>query len=437
MRVNRLNAGLIVAVVPLVTLLLWDVARGRPAPVETVEWAGIVPLEVDRLRLVNGSDTLEAQRVGTRWSLLAPVAEPADPQMIKQVLRSFGDPLRPDVRVAEAVEDPGLYGFVEGERIELELFVGEERVLGLELGRPLAGGSSFVREIGGDAVYRARIPGRYRLEKPVSEWRDHRVTGLDKGKVVRMTVEAGDATWHYERRTEDWACLERPEMMLDARLVEGMARTFASLRATELVDDPPEDAFDEVVLRIEGMGQEQGGRTVEFGAAADEDGARWVRSGERTFVVAAAHMITLQRTPEQLRDRDVVKLDWREVEQVTVTLGTRRFVAVPLGEHVWGLVEPQGYSIDAKQMGFSLDAMIKLRAFEVVDDVAPAESGVDDPGALKVHIERVEAPTILVKVGPLRGSVHHVTREDREIVYSLRVSSARSLIQGFGLRWEE
>ncbi len=436
MRVTRVNAALIVAIVPLVTMLLWDIARGRPAPVDQVEWAGIAPLEVDRLRLVNGSEVIEARRVGVRWSLHSPVEEPADPRMVQEVLRSFADPIRPDVRVAEVSTDPEPYGFVDGERIELELYVGQQRVLGLELGRPLARGSSFVREIGDEAVYRARVPGRYRLERPASAWRDHRVTGLDKGKVVRLTVEDGEETWHYERRTEDWACLERPEMMLDARLVEGMARTFASLRAVERVDDPPQDAFEEVVLKIEGLEHEKGSRTVEFGGIAGDDGARWVRSGERVFTVAGAHLITLRRTPEELRDRDVVKLDWREVERVTVTLGDRRFVAVPRGEHVWGLVEPQGYSIDSREMGFSLDAMVELRAFGIAGDIALGDSGVDDPGALSIHIERVEAPPIDVRVGPLRGSVHHVVREDREIVYTLRVSSARSLIQGFGLRWE-
>ncbi len=437
MRLSRVNGGLIVAVVPLVTLLLWDLARRDADLPDPVEWPAVATLEVDRIRLVNPTDSLEARRIGNRWSLHEPFSEPADPDLIRQVLKGFADPIRPDARVADASADPRVFGFVDGERTAVELFVGEQRTLALEFGRPLAGGSTFVRELDGGDVYRARIRGRFRLDKPASAWRDHRVTGLDKGKIVSMTVETRGETWHYERRTEDWACLEKPEMILDALAVEGMARALARLRATAVVDEAPDDAFEEVVLRVEAESQEDGRRTVEFGARVEGGQQRYLRSGERVFTASASHLDSLDRRPEDLRDRDVVKLDWREVERVAVTLGDRHFVAAPTGEHSWRLLEPEGYSIDARQMGFSLDAMIELRAFELADDVDRTAAAVDDPGALQIRIDRVEAAPVRVRVGPLRGSVHHARREDRDQTYTLRVPSARSLTQGFGLRWEE
>ncbi len=440
MTLTRTNAGLVVALVPLVTLLLWDLARGRePAPV-AVEWPAVVPGEVDGLRVANATGELEARRVGAHWTLTrggdGPV-EPADPDLIGGVLRSFRSPIRPDARVAARVDDPAVYGLAGEERVEVELSVQGETVLALELGRALAGGSSFVRPSGEEAVYRARIPGRYRLDRPLDEWRDHRVTALGKGKVVSLTLDSRGRTWHLERRTEDWACLEEPELMLDVRLVEGMARTAASLRAGALLDQAPAGAFEPVRLRMVAANHEGETQTVEFGATLEGGREVYARSGDRLYRVPVAHLETLDRTPQELRDRDVVKLDWQEVERVIVSQGDRRFVAEPAGDHRWRLLEPEGYSIDARQMGYSLDAMIELRAFELLDDTDRGGSSVDRAGALRIRIDRVEASPVEVRVGPLAGSVHHVWREGRDQVYSLRVSTARSLTRGFGLDWEE
>ena len=435
MNITRTNAALIVALVPLTTLLLWDLSQARPPAIAEVVWPGFSTPAVDSLRVVRQEGEIEVFRTGVDWTL-GRGGEPADADGIKALLRLFSKPIRPDVRVAGAGTDPELYGLGDAERVAVEAFAQGERVLGLELGRALAGGSSFVRPLGEDAVYRARVPGRFRLERPREQWRDHRVVGLDKGKVVEVTVERPDGTWHFQRRTEDWACLERPEMLLDARLAEGMARTLAGLRATEIVDSPTAEEFGEVSLRVEAVSLEQGTRTVEFGAASADGSLRYARSGGRTFLVATSRIETFDHPPSDLRDRDVVKLDWREVERVTVRQGERRFVAVPTGEHAWRLVEPAGYSIDVREMGFSLDALIELRAFELADDVPKSATGVDGDGALIVRIERVEAAPVAVRVGPLRGSVHYVRREGRDQTYSLRVPSARALTQGFGLVWD-
>jgi hypothetical protein len=444
MKVSRTNAGLIVALVPLITLLLWDVARGREPVTLTVVWPAVLAGEVDGLRIVNESGEVNARRVGTQWTVVAPsgdggepVSMAADPDLIRGVLRSFRSPIRPDARVATRADDPATFGLADGERIEVEFRVTGEVVLALEIGRPLAGGVSFARPVGEDAVYRARIPGRYRLEKPLAEWRDHRVTALGKGKVVSLTIEGGGDIWHYQRRTEDWACLEEPEMLLDVQLVEGMARTAAELRASAILDASHEDAFEPLRLRLVAANHEGAEQTVEFGATTADGREVFARRGGQVFRVPLANLETLERAPGELRDRDVVKLDWKEVERVTVVQGTRRFVAEPTGEHAWRLVEPEGYSIDARQLGFSLDAMLELRAFALVDESSRRESGVDAPEALQIHIERVEAAPVDVRVGPLAGSVHHVWREGRDQVYSLRVSTARSLTQGLGLDWEK
>ena len=112
MSVSRTNAGLIVALVPLITLLLWDVARGREPATLTVEWPAVVAGEVDGLRIVNESGEVVARRVGTQWTVVAAsgdggeaVSMAADPDLIRGVLRSFRSPIRPDARVAARAEE--------------------------------------------------------------------------------------------------------------------------------------------------------------------------------------------------------------------------------------------------------------------------------------------------------------------------------------------
>ena len=130
------------------------------------------------------------------------------------------------------------------------------------------------------------------------------------------------------------------------------------------------------------------------------------------------------------------RVDWREIERVIVRKGPWRFVAEPRGEKAWTLVEPRGFSIDEREMTYSIEAMIFMRAFSLVDEVPVDQAGVDDAEALHVTIERIESRPIKVSVSPVRDDQHYVVRSGRDQTYTMRVPSARLLVKGFGLSFE-
>jgi len=430
---SRANVALLGVAVLLFAALALDRLGDEPVVVE--EWVvpAIDPDEIDGLRLSNSAGEFEAQRVDFSWRFAD--GRSLDDELMSKVLQSFSVAIRADVKVADEVSDPGIYGLGDAERIELEIRRGDEVPIALEIGDALSGGVSFARSKGQDDVWRIRIPSRFRLERGPDDWRDPHVLDLPEGRVDRFTLHRPDHSWHFQRLTESWTCLELPEMLLDPRLLEAMARGFGGLRAAEIVDDPPDDAFAEIPLRVDVSAQDGGTHTLEFGRQL-EDGERYVRTAGQTFLVAAARYQTFDREPRGLRDRTVAKADWREVERVIVQKGSRRFVVSPVGEKQWRLDEPRGYSIDLRQMGYSVEAMMHLRGFDLADDVSRDASGVDAPDALWFTIERWESQPITVRVSPRHGEVHHVRRDGRDQTYTLRRASAKSLVKGFGLDFE-
>jgi hypothetical protein len=431
--ISRANVALLGIAVVLFAVLAVDLVNDEAPVIEQVEWPGIDPDEIDRVRLANARGEIEARRVDFRWQFED--GSPLDPDLMSKVLYMFDEPLRPDIKVVDEADNPALYGLGDGERIEIELFVGEERQVALEIGRGLAGGVSFVRPLGSEPVWRARIPTRFRLDKPPSLWRDPHVLDLPEGRVDRLVFQRGGEIWHLERLTESWLCSELPEMMLDARLVEATARGLGKLRAASIVDQAPDAAFAEIPLAIDVTAQEAGTHRLEFGGTT-EDGSRYVRRDGQVWLLSASRFETFDKTPHDLRDRTICRVDWREIDRVTVRKGPWRFVAEPTGEKTWTLVEPRGFSIDEREMAYSLNALVFLRAFGLDDDVAPADAGVDDAEALHFTIERTESRPVEVSISPIHDDLHHVVREGRDQTYTLRVPSARLLVKGFGLSFE-
>ncbi len=433
MTLSRANVALLGAAVVLFAVLALDLVNDRPTVHEAVAWPGVDPDEVDGVRLANADGEITAKRVDFAWQFED--GGTVDPDLMSKVLYMFAEPLRPDIQVVERVRDPALYGLDDAERIEVELFVGDERRVALEIGRGLAGGVSFVRPMGSEAVWRGRIPSRFRLEKPPAQWRDPHVLDLPEGRVDRLAFHRGDEVWHLERLTESWVCTELPEMMLDARLVEATARGLGKLRAAAIVDEVPEGVFDEIPLMVDVTAQDAGTHRLEFGAAT-EDGSRYVRRDGGVWLVSPSRFATFDTGPHDLRDRTVCRVDWREIERVIVRKGPWRFVAEPRGEKAWTLVEPRGFSIDEREMTYSIEAMIFMRAFSLVDEVPVDQAGVDDAEALHVTIERIESRPIKVSVSPVRDDQHYVVRSGRDQTYTMRVPSARLLVKGFGLSFE-
>ncbi len=433
MKLSRVNLGLLAAVCVLAAGVAMDTLRHRPTEQIAVTWPAVLPDLADRLQISGPDGDVEMINGEGGWELVVPAVEKADRTMVEGVLRAFKDPLTPDVRIADRVNDPDLYGLGEDDRITVRFLSGDEPLLALELGRALPGGSSFVRPEGDRGVYRAQIPSRFRFEKPPSAWRNHAIIDLHAGHVVGVNLTRPDSVFHLQRRAEDWVCLEAPELILDTLATENLARSLATLRAQQVLDDPPEGAFEDAPLKVTAMGREGAIKVLEFGSPTEDGSGRYARAGGNFYVVHQAKYSTFDVDPLRLRDRTIVRLDTVEVSRVTVTQGERRFVAVPIGEYSWSLVEPKGYSIDGRKMAFTLNAVLKLRAHELIEGVAPADVGLDQPGVLTFLIEPIEAQPITIRVAGEIDELHAVQRVGTDQLYRIRRTTARSVSKGFGL----
>lgn len=434
MRLDRGNWGLLGLAALLAVLLVAErLAREPAAEVVRVTWPAVDAELVDEFRLRNRHGAVVAHLRDDRWVMDDPPGEILDPAMLAGVLETFSVPTSPDIRLAERVDDPATYGLGDDERIEVEFRAGGESLLALEIGEAVGRTESFVRPAGERAVYRAPIGSRFRLERPPAEWRDHTITDLDEGRTIGLDLEHSGESWSYRRNAQDWICLQDPELLLDTPLVEQIARTLTHFRAHDIVDDPPADAFAEIPLRVTAHPEVGAPVTLEFGALDEEEGLYYLRRGDRSFRVAESRYETLAVRPAELRDRRVARLDWREIRQVRLEAGSWAFVARPLGDKAWELIEPADYAVDDQALGYSVDALITLRAFELVDDVPRAESGVDGPAAVVFTVERLESSPVVIRIAPERDGRHLLIREGRSQLYAIPPHMFRSLVQGFGI----
>ena len=124
------------------------------------------------------------------WHLVAPIEGDADQIAVRTLIAQFRKEIPLDARVDAGNTDE--YGLDAGNGLVVELFEGEgEPAVSFIIGNSGPGGSSFVRLSGDEAIYRARIGGRHRYDRPPAEWRNKVLLGFQESDADRVTVTYG------------------------------------------------------------------------------------------------------------------------------------------------------------------------------------------------------------------------------------------------------
>lgn len=221
---------LLIAVLVLggVDLGVWWLGRA-PAAEVLPSIPAFDPSEATAIRLVGPADDLGLVRTGEGWQLTAPVDAPADPVEVEAVLSTLAGGIRPDLRIGDTAHET--YGLSGGEELRVEVDGASGRLAAFYVGRDAGGGATWIRLPDADDVYRARIGGRARFDRPAGGWRDRRVTDLDPAAITGWSVHAGDRVWGATRAGDGWTGSPEP---VDGPTVERLVAELARLRAAEV-----------------------------------------------------------------------------------------------------------------------------------------------------------------------------------------------------------
>lgn len=372
------------------------------------------------------------------WHLRAPITGDADQAAVRALLLGFRKELPLDVKVDEASgEKLAEYGLDAGSAIVVELFgAGEEPKLSFILGKDAPGGSSFVRLPGSDAVYRARVGGRHRFERPPAAWRNRVLLGFPVEDARSLRISRAGAEPYSLTRVDGgpWALSPAADFPVDQDAVEGALKALSGLKAGELLDPSVDGGFSPPAATAEVVLAD--GRTLklELGAAATE-GAAIVRAGAVVGRVAAGPVARLRAAPGDWRDLRLLAFAREEVDTLRLAMGGEEVILQQdLASGLWRAIQPANVDIDVKLVFFAINTMAELKGERLVEG-DPAALGLSPP-RFTVTARLIGGAEQTLRVGAARRDpegkvVYPVSGRGPELM-ELREATVQKLLAAFG-----
>ena len=427
--------------------------------VEQLPAIAAVPREsVSRIELSSAIEKIVLQRVigegikgaldgEGRWKLSAPIEGDADQVAVRSLLNNFRKAAPVDVRVDQKNLEE--YGLDAGNGIVVELFEqGDQPVVSFTIGNDGPGGSSFVRISGDDAIYRARLGGRFRYARTAAEWRNHVLMDFEPNGATGLTVAiAGQTPVVLVRSPETgvdgketpgtWAMEPDPGWALDQAALNAIVDTLGRMRAGDMLAADFDGGFASPRGSIEVALADGTTRQLVVGAREIE-GAAFVRvgTGGSVYRVSKAQMDKLLRGRDDLRDRTLLAFARKDVDTVTLVEGGEAVILQQdLSNNLWGVLQPPNIDLDIRLIFFTVNTLAGLKGLEVAP-VTPAQAGLEPP-AWRIDLRFLDGRTTGVEFGERtrdeRGQERIFVRtQGSPTVFTLGLDTAKKLREGFG-----
>ncbi len=384
------------------------------------------------------------------WHLRAPIEGDADQIAVRTLVSQFRKEIPLDARVDAG--NPEDYGLDAGKGLVVEIFEdGTEPVVSFTMGNEGPGGSSFVRLSGDDAIYRARLGGRHRYERPAVEWRNKVLMGFLETDAERVSVLPGESTEPSlvfvrapggvgeESKLGPWELSPDAGFGVDQELVTSIVKGLGTLRAGELMGkdfdggfSPP--AFSLVVRLVDGTE-----RAIEVGRRGAERAAFVRRAGEAdVFRIASIPVQRFLGRPDDYRDRSMLRFDRADVDILSWESGGERvLLQQDLATSLWNVLEPQNIDIDVKFVFFAVNTLGGLRG-DGIADISVADAGLVNPRfRVTARLLSGEERTLVIggnfrREGEGAGLMHYAMVAGRSEVFILSDDTVTKILRGFG-----
>lgn len=396
-------------------------------------------------KVVLTSDAVDGAADGERrWKLVAPVAQVADQVQVKSLLMAYRKEVPVDAQVDSGNADK--YGLDATNGIVFEAWTtGDEPIISLTVGFDGPGGTTFVRISGSEAVYRVRIGGRGRYDRPATEWRNKVLVELLPQDIAGIEVlQGGVETLVLTRQpgaTPDtagtWTLDPDPGWPLDQTALEAIATRLGAMRASEVLAPSFKGGFDPPIAVVRIHATTGATREITVGTRGG-DGAAFVRldGGDEVYRVAASNVAGALLTPDDLRDRTVFNFARGDVDTYSLEEGSTSVVLQQdLSNNLWRVIQPRNVDLDIKLVFFSINNLAELRADELMD-VTAAEAGLAPPAA-RLVVRFLDGRTEALELGKTttdsRGrNLVYARRQGSSQIVGLRDTTVLRLRQGFG-----
>jgi len=383
-----------------------------------------------------------------RWGLTAPAEGDADQILVRSLLNQFRKEASVDIKVDEGNLDE--YGLDAGNGIVVEIWTtGEDPAISLTVGFDAPGGSSFVRLSGDDAIYRARVGGRRRVERRGSDWRNAVILDVASIDVAGVEVEnqAGGFTLVRGASSEmdddglpvpgEWTLDPTPEWPVDVLAAEAMVRGLGNMRAGDMLDGSFDGGFETPLARARFVMANTTTRSMVVGSRG-VDGGAFIKVDDRdeVFRVSRSTIEPLLVGAEELRNKSIFRFERGNVDTMALDEdGTSILLQQDLSNGLWRVIQPANIDVDLKLVFYSINTLAELRAHDF-SATEPAAAGLTSPSA-RVVMRLLDGSNQVLNIGDPTTDEQgrpcfYVSRGDDPQVYLLRDTTIARIKQGFG-----
>ncbi len=324
-----------------------------------------------------------------QWVMVEPVDAPADQRNVQNLVKAIQECAIK--RTLGDVGDLAPYG-LDFPSASVVLRAGDEDIGTLKIGKKTpVGGSAYLMRNDDTSVHLTDVAFLNRIDQKAEDLRDKRILTFDKETVrsLEMRGARGDVTLQKDGGT--WKITRPSEYNADQTQVASLLSSLESLRATNFVDENPDD-LDRYGLasprNTVALGFAEG-KSLELRVGSEHEGKLRVQSNRRPTVYAVASWAgaTFDKGVNDFRDKTVARFAAEDASEVEIETPAGTRIRLRNSNDGWRQV-----SGDAEVKQAAVNEMLRelstLSGFEIAADNPDnlSDFGLDPPRrSVRVH----------------------------------------------------
>ncbi len=391
--------------------------------------------DVDEVEIAEpGKPTVQLKKEGEAWKLVQPVADSADAKAVDGALAALAELRLKDV-IAESPESYDKVGVKDDEVVKVTAKKGGAVVAAILLGK-----TTNVRLPDGPKVYSTSGLRRASLVREAKLWRDREILRLDREQLDTLDIAYdGGARLTVKRepppepppspdgkpqpRGQDrWKVVAGQEAVggaLDEQVPAGIMSILVRLDANDVADGmSAADAGLAPPRATVTMNLKDGGKKVLLvGKIEGEDGYVKLPDRDKIWKVRKFSVENLAKAPLQWRDKQLAKIDPKEIVKLEIVKGADKTVLANDGKE-WKAVTPADLEIDQARVIGAAGGFQNFKASTIVEAPVAAETGLAKPTGT-VAVTTRDGKTFAVTVGALKDKAYFLKVSGRPEVFTL------------------
>ncbi len=344
------------------------------------------------IEIETGDENIELKKENGVWNLDVPVHDRADMGVVTRLLTSL-ETLSSKAKIEKASKDkikefglnkPAIRVRFDGEDIPSKFSIGDDTAA--------SGGRTFYARVADrDTVYVIEGDVKQQLSQTASDFRDRRLMTQRPADATRMVIHLKSGDLEVRNESDEWSLVKPYKARGDTQKIRDLIASLTNARIEDFAtsgqageDDGLTEPAGSVDLYFDGTEEPE---TIKFGRSpAEKPDAVYVALSSRigVFEVAQAVSAVLGQQPNDLRDRNLVRVNPDIVDRITITPAHGEPAQLARRGEEWVLRGAEDRPANGPEI---LRFIEMLRNYKVQDFVAETASDLQKYGLAQPEVQ--------------------------------------------------